>query len=82
VHIAKLHAAWRPNPLKFYYILLKGASVMLVFLLGVIVVLTPSILTLTWLLWRVEGAQGLRFDPERKHLRALDDRKQMQRVPD
>ena len=55
---------------------------MQVFLFGVIVVLTPSILTLAWLLWRVEGAQDLRFDPERKYLRALDDRKQMQRVPD
>lgn len=54
---------------------------MQMFLLGVIVVLTPSILTLAWLLWRVEGAQDLRFDPERKYLRALDDRKQMQRVP-
>lgn len=55
---------------------------MQMFLLGVIVVLTPSILTLAWLLWRVEGAQELRFNPARKYLRALDDRKQMQRVPD
>jgi hypothetical protein len=47
---------------------------MQMFLLGVIVTLTPSILTLAWLLWRVEGAQELRFDPERKYSRALDDR--------
>jgi hypothetical protein len=44
---------------------------MQMFLLGVIVTLTPSILTLAWLLWRVEGAQELRFDPERKYSRAL-----------
>ena len=30
---------------------------MQMFLLGVIVVLTPSLLTLAWLLWRVESVQ-------------------------